>query len=339
MTHELKKIVEAVLNNQKQGKKSVLATVVALNGSSYRKPGVRMLISEDGKMTGAVSGGCVEKAIGLEAKSVLQTGKARMMTYDGRYRLGCEGILYILLEPILISEELKAVFFNQIEQRKSFEIHSVFSENEGEKQGLKSILSFGENQIYSLKSDISEDEKLSTLQKFEQKMNPISQLIIIGAEHDSVKLCAAAALLGWDVTVIVSQKDPKTIENFPGCKEVFALDPEEISKLSIDEQTAVVLMTHNYARDLHFLLSIKDKNPFYIGLLGSTSRRENIFSDILERQTDIEFNFFDNLYGPAGTDIGAITPEEISISILSEILAIKRGKKVKSMRERFESIQ
>ncbi len=79
--------------------KAVLASVVALEGSSYRRPGVRMLLLEDGHMTGAVSGGCVEKEIFRQSESVFRTGIPKMMTYDGRYRLGCEGILYILLEP------------------------------------------------------------------------------------------------------------------------------------------------------------------------------------------------------------------------------------------------
>ena len=98
MTHEFKNIVEEALVAAKKGIKSVLATVVALDGSSYRRPGVRMLILEDGKMIGAVSGGCVEKEVLLQSESVFKTGQSKVMTYDGRYRLGCEGVLYILIE-------------------------------------------------------------------------------------------------------------------------------------------------------------------------------------------------------------------------------------------------
>ncbi len=77
-----------------------MATVVDLDGSSYRKPGVRMLITGNGDMVGAVSGGCVEKDILRRSESVFNDGKSIMMTYDGRYRLGCEGVLYILLEGL-----------------------------------------------------------------------------------------------------------------------------------------------------------------------------------------------------------------------------------------------
>ena len=105
MTHEFKQIIKAYFDAKSKGLKSVLATVVALDGSSYRKPGVRMLILENDTMIGAVSGGCVEKDILRQAQSVFQSGQAKMMTYDGRFRLGCEGVLYILIEPFEPNED------------------------------------------------------------------------------------------------------------------------------------------------------------------------------------------------------------------------------------------
>ena len=98
MTHEFKNIVKEAITAKTEGLQSVLASVVALDGSSYRRPGVRMLILENGKMIGAVSGGCVEKEILLQSETVFKTGESKIMTYDGRYRLGCEGVLYILIE-------------------------------------------------------------------------------------------------------------------------------------------------------------------------------------------------------------------------------------------------
>ena len=92
MTHELKKLVQAFTDAKERGLKSVLVTVVALDGSSYRKPGVRMLVLENGKMIGAVSGGCVEKEILIQSQSVFESTISKVMTYDGRYRLGCEGV-------------------------------------------------------------------------------------------------------------------------------------------------------------------------------------------------------------------------------------------------------
>lgn len=112
MTHEFRKIIETAHRYYLNGIPCVMASVVALDGSSYRKPGVRMLIAKNGTMTGAVSGGCVEKEILFQAESVLKLQKAKMMTYDGRFRLGCEGILYILIEPLQITSDL----YNKIQQ-------------------------------------------------------------------------------------------------------------------------------------------------------------------------------------------------------------------------------
>ena len=98
MLHELKNIVRSAKLAQQKGIKTCLASVVSLDGSSYRRPGVRMSIQSDGKMIGAVSGGCVEKEVLRQAQSVFETNQPKLMVYDGRYRLGCEGILYILID-------------------------------------------------------------------------------------------------------------------------------------------------------------------------------------------------------------------------------------------------
>src|SRR5512133_2577238 len=106
MTHEIKLLFQTLKIWQQLGKKAVFVTVVDLEGSSYRRPGVRMVFNEDGDSVGAVSGGCVETEIERQAQSVFRNGKAKLMTYDGRLRIGCEGILSILIEPVFLSEEL-----------------------------------------------------------------------------------------------------------------------------------------------------------------------------------------------------------------------------------------
>ena len=131
MTHEFKKIITEYNLASKAGVRCVLATVVALDGSSYRRPGVRMLLLANGKMVGAVSGGCVEKDILRQAQEVFSTGTPKMMLYDGRYRLGCEGLLYILIEPVENSKAILEALNAQDENRSSFTIVSKFSRDEG----------------------------------------------------------------------------------------------------------------------------------------------------------------------------------------------------------------
>lgn len=330
MTHEFKNIVEVAFKNP--DKKHVLATVVALDGSSYRKPGVQMLLSEDGHMTGAVSGGCVEKEILFQSESVLKTNTPKVITYDGRYRLGCEGILYILLEPFSVSKENYELITNTLISRKSFEIYCTFKKEVNEDTNFKSILKLnnGINLTFTTSDyDIIKNQEYSI---FSQTFKPLSQLIIIGAEHDAVTLSQMTALLGWEVSIIDSPRDPKDLDIFPGAKTISHLDPEMDFDFTIDNETAIVLMTHNYARDLHFLLKLQSFNPMYIGILGSAKRRDKLMNELIELQPELDFNFMDCIYGPAGIHIGAITPQEIAVSILGEIIAIRQQKEVPSLR-------
>ena len=325
MTHELKAIFEAYVNAQKEGIKAVLASVVALNGSSYRKPGVRMLILDDNRMIGAVSGGCVEKEILRQSQEVFNTGQPRMMTYDGRYRLGCEGILYLLLEPFSPSDQLLKMFQKSLNERHFFEITSYYKKKEGVQSGIGSIMKFSDKEVYPISNLADSEVKLedSSL-SFCQVMPPCFQLLIIGTEHDAVQLCLFAAHTGWEVTIIGSPKDPKSLTDFPRAKIVLALDPSKLDQLTIDEQTAVVAMTHNYASDLRYITALKDSDLMYLGVLGPKLRREKLLSALIENDPEIDTDFLDKVHGPAGLNIGSETPQEIAISIVAEILSVMR---------------
>ena len=328
MTHEFKDIVQQGLEAKRLGLKSVLASVVALDGSSYRRPGVRMLILENNQMVGAVSGGCVEKEILLQSQSVFKMGISKMMTYDGRYRLGCEGVLYILLELFQPDMVFENSFSECIKERESFEIHSYFAKNEGYASGLGTYVKLKDS-IYSL-GNLSEAPN-KDLSVFKQVLPACSKLVIIGAEHDAVQLCKYAALTGWEVIIVAGVKEAKTIENFSGASNFYAISPEDMDVNAIDNQTSIVLMTHSFANDLRFLVALKNTNPNYIGVLGPTRRREDLLAQFLEYCPDVEDVFLEKIYGPAGIDIGSETPQEIAISIMAEILAVTRKRETISL--------
>jgi xanthine dehydrogenase accessory factor len=338
MTHELKTIFESFALAKKQGLKTVLATVVDLEGSSYRKPGVRMLIWENSQMVGAVSGGCVEKEVVRQAQTVFNSGVSKVMTYDGRYRLGCEGVLYILLEPFNPNANLINAFEECLEKRNTFLIDSTYIKYEGTIDNLGSVIKFSNDKKYSFsgRNELNHNGTSPELLTFIQKMPPCFKLIIIGAEHDAVELCLLAFLSGWEVTVVSSLSDPKTLANFPGAKQVGSIEAESFN-VTIDDQTAVVLMTHNYARDLKYLVALKDSEPVYIGLLGARNRKEKLISQFLELQPDANWEFIASIHGPAGLDIGAITPQEIAVSIISEILSVQRDKEALPPNNKLES--
>jgi xanthine/CO dehydrogenase XdhC/CoxF family maturation factor len=334
MTHEFKHIVEASNDAKQDGLKSVLATVVALDGSSYRKPGVRMLILENDRMIGAVSGGCVEKDILRQSQSVFQTGKSKMMTYDGRYRLGCEGILYILLEQFELSNECISAFNSCIKKRSSFNIHSNYKKEEGVFEGLGSNIQFGKTSFQL--SVFNEDD--ANISVFSEHLPPCFKLMIFGAEHDAVQLCQLASYNGWEVTIISGPLESKTIEDFPGATSFHSVSPDALELSSIDNETAIVIMSHNFANDLKYLLELKDTNPIYLGLLGPSKRREKLLSQFIEYSPEIEDSFFENIYGPAGLNIGAETPQEIAVSIISEILSVVRQQTPMSLKEKRSGI-
>ncbi len=321
MTHELKHIIKAFLEAEKKGIKSVLATVVALDGSSYRRPGVRMLITEDNQMIGAVSGGCVEKEVVRQAQSVFVNGEAKIMTYDGRYRLGCEGVLYILIETFSPDENFITTFSNAVIQRNSFEIHSYFQKENSISNSYGSIFKFG-NVIQSLSKTTD-----TTNLVFKQKMSPSTRLVIIGAEHDAVALCSYASHMGWEVTIVASPTEEKKVTDFPGANTLLNIEAEQLPNNLIDEDTAVMLMTHSYAKDLRFLQQIKNSSPIYLGALGPAKRREKLLSECIELNPEINVEFIEKIHGPAGLNIGAETAQEIAIAILAEMLAVIRNQK------------
>ncbi len=334
MTHEFKNIIYEAIKAKAKGLKSILASVVDLDGSSYRRPGVRMLILENDVMIGAVSGGCVEKEVLLQAQSVFKTGVSKMMTYDGRYRLGCEGILYILLEEVNISEEFQTSFFSCLKQRKTFGVISTYHKKEGAFDGIGSKVNIG-NDSFSISH--SSDENINAL-VFRQNMPPCFKLMIIGAEHDAVQLCKYASLTGWEVTIVAGVSEAKSIDDFPGALKLIATTPEHLDVTLIDDQTAIVLMTHNFAYDLRHLVALKDTYPNYIGMLGPTKRREDLLSQFIEYCPEISDEFLERIHGPAGLNIGSETPQEIAISIVSEILAVSRKRNPMALSRKSGSI-
>ncbi len=334
MTHEFKTIVESYLIAKEQGLKAVLATVVDLEGSSYRKPGVRMLILETGKMIGAVSGGCVEKDILRQSETVFKTGKPKMMTYDGRYRLGCEGVLYILIEPFNPESEFFNAFESCLKNRQSFRVKSHYSKGVGEHDAIGSVVSFS-SKSYSISKFLKFNEDALV---FEETLKPCFKLMIFGAEHDAVQLCKLAHYTGWDVTVISGPLESKTIADFPGATAFFSASPDALELNSIDNQTFVVLMTHNFSNDLKYLLELKDSELVYLGILGPSKRREKLLSQFLEYCPDVDEGFIENIHAPAGLNLGAETPQEIAISIVSEILSVVREQEPKSLKQKVGSI-
>ncbi len=329
------------------GQRSVLATIVATEGSSYRKPGARMLISEDGQMVGAVSGGCVEQAVARQARQVFASAQPEIMAYDGRYRLGCNGTLYIFLELVqpLEPESLWQSYQSTYEGRRSFTIATTYRGAVSE-QG--SILVFPSSAVYSLNGQLmssrGRDVALSFMaqpvapqpasvdQVFVERIHPSPQLFIIGSEQDAIALAQLSTSLGWSVKLMTHPLHPLTVR---GLDTVNAEPETLLDQLTVDEQTAIVLMTHSYSRDLGYLLALCElKALTYLGILGPQQRRDSLLSEVLERTRTLPSWLDETLYAPAGIDLGAELPAEVALSILAEIKAVFAHRPVSSLRNK-----
>jgi xanthine dehydrogenase accessory factor len=336
MTHEIKFLFETLKTWQQLGKKAVFISVVSLEGSSYRRPGVRMIISDEGESAGAVSGGCVEKEIERQAQSVFNNGKAKVITYDGRLRIGCEGIIHILIEPVFLGEDLLKDFEYVLKYRQHFKMDTYYYHDAGEYEKTGTLIKLN-GRTYSINPSFQTKQIVEQL-CFSQTFDPLFQLYIIGAEHDAVQLCQAAKLLGWEVTILASAEESKSCDFFPGASSLIAPTFENIDTSALDEQTAVVLMTHSFHKDVQYLLALKDIKPAYLGIIGSVNRRERLLSGLLDYYPDISPEFLDQIHGPAGINIGAESASEIAVSVLAEILSVIRHSSPMALREIVGSI-
>lgn len=366
---EIRDIIRAYDLAVTAGKKTALATVVHVEGSSYRRPGARMLVTEDGLLTGAISGGCLEGDALRKALLAINEGKNKLVTYDtsdeddARFgvQLGCNGIVHILFEPILSEEPNTPMqLLKQLAgQRRAAVLVSMFSlESRGLQPGLCMLALDAANPIIAadLGPGIQADLEEEITQAFEQSesntktypgaltayaefIQPALSLFICGAGNDAIPLAAAAKLIGFDVTIIDGRQTHATVQRFPEVSAVRIAKPEQaLAQSHIDDRTAFVLMTHNYNYDLEVLEGLLKTDCRYIGVLGPKSKLQRMYDDLQSRGVDCNEEQVKSVYSPVGLDIGAETAEEIAISIIAEIQAVFSGRTAQHLRDKKEPI-
>ncbi|KRB59787.1 XdhC family protein [Flavobacterium sp. Root186] len=352
---EISEILKAYSEARSAGKKTALATVVKVEGSSYRQPGARMLVTEDGELTGAISGGCLEGDALRKALLSIHQKQNKLITYNTNneddievgLQLGCNGIVHILFE--YIDEEVSKnpiQYLQQLElERKEAVIVTVFSLKRNAAQ-LGTVLFYRqENQILShndevldLVSDVNEvlKTKTSIVKKLQTEnqnealieyINPPISLVIAGAGNDVQPLVKIASILGWKITVGDGRATHAVEKRFPKANKVNAVKPEEfLENIIIDNQTYFLLMTHNYKYDLAVLKLLLKTNCQYIGILGPKTKLNRMLDDLQNEGFNVSEQQLERIYSPVGLDIGAETSEEIALSIVSEIKAFSAGK-------------
>ena len=363
---EIKDIIRAFDEAQKLQKQTALATVVHVKGSSYRKPGARMLITEQGKLTGAISGGCLEGDALRKALLVMKQQKPLLVTYDTMDEddaklgmgLGCDGVIQVLIEPIDPSDPDNPILFLRsiTEDRQTSVLVTLFSiENKKDIQYgtcvlikedgktintapvLKEVLIADAkkalaSQTTSFKSFISENHNIAA---FIEVIKPAVSLVVIGAGNDAIPVIKMADILGWETTVADGRPNYAKQERFVKECRILVSKPENVlEQLSVDELTVFVLMTHNYNYDLAMFRQLIQKKVMYLGMLGPRKRLKRMVDELKEEGVELtpEQLFF--IYSPIGLDIGAETSEEIAVSILAEIKAMLSGRDGQSLKNK-----
>ncbi len=363
---EIKDIIQAYHTAQKEEKQAALATVVHLEGSAYRRPGARMLVTIAGKLTGAISGGCLEGDTLRKAQLAMVQQKPMLVTYDTTddddttlgVGLGCNGIISILIEPINHADPNNPIQLLKtfLLKRQAAVMVTLFSLNKKAVQPGTCMLitkeeTFKNNLLNGdiLKNVLADaDEVLNTGKdafKLYNQENPITgfiefleipvSLLVFGAGNDSLPLVQIATILGWETTVVDGRANYASRERFLPPTSLLISKPGNIlSSLEFDERTVACLMTHNYNYDIEVLRQLVATPVSYIGVLGPKKKMIRMLEELNEKGTDVDRNSLSKIFGPAGLDVGAETSEEIALSIISEIKAVLSKRKGGNLREK-----
>lgn len=369
---ELREIIKAYDAAVHAGKKSALAAVVHLNGSSYRRPGARMLVTDDGELTGAISGGCLEGDALRKAMLVLSQQQSKLVTYDTSdeddasigIQLGCAGIIQVLFEPINLNDNNNPIQLlrKAAALRQKSVLVTLFSLEDKKNEQPGTCLLMEENGNISgtipypeLHDDIIENVhhamqqqassfknyviKNISLTAFIEFLQPPVSLVVVGAGNDAIPMMQIADIIGWDVRVVDGRSTHAKPERFAGACQVLVSKPEKVlDQIPIDQQTVFVMMTHNYNYDLAMLKALLLRKVKYIGMLGPKKKLDRMLDELRDDGQALSQEQLNTIYGPSGLEIGAETAEEIALSIIAEIKAVLSGKKGGSLRNKQDEI-
>ena len=362
---EIRHILQAYSQVDWKTQKAAMATVVKVHGSSYRRPGARMFITDDGRFTGAISGGCLEGDALSRASQIMCDGEPRIVTYDTSQKdgeemaagLGCNGIIDVLIEPLRRdrAEALFDALGRAADANRAAWVVSLLRCPHDFAPGVAAVFSSGQisplrkfpaaaedalsrrlhnlgeknhSFIEGLPTDVGEFEFL-----FEY-IRPSVKLYLFGGGYDMNPLIRLAKTLGWAVTVANDCPDRSDPALYPEADDVVKAERNTMGTyFPWDLESAAVIMSHNYNFDIAVLESLlrAPKRPPYIALLGPRKRFNQMREEIGDRGTAFSW---DEVHNPAGLDLGAETPDEIALSITSEILAGLRGRSAGMLKDK-----
>jgi xanthine dehydrogenase accessory factor len=329
------------------GSPAVLATVVAVDGSAYRRPGAKMLLRPGGQGVGSITAGCLEDEVRALADDVLADGTPRVETWDltgdddvWGFGVGCNGVITVLLEPLdgahgVVVDSRRAgdsigiatvvggdpdadvgarAYYRPSEGFKRSELpESVLDELTGEMQQL---VDSGDGETVAVETGDG------TLEVFLEGVRPPPELVVFGSGHDVEPVVRLSKQADFRVTVVSFRGSRAEPDRYPRADEVVSASPREVTALrEWTEDTYAVLMTHNFLDDRIALEQLLETEVPYVGLMGPRKRFDELHEALREDGRTLTAAERERIYTPVGLNLGADSPYQIGLSIVSEVLA------------------
>jgi xanthine dehydrogenase accessory factor len=309
-----------------------MATVIETWGSSPQPVGSKLLVDADGNFQGSVSGGCVEAAVVAEAAGVIADAQPKTVSYgieDGTawaVGLACGGTIRILIEPLTPKSGLFRDLLGDLHARRPASLVTELA------TGATTLVHDAAEMDPDLapavaeafRTDKSRLVEAPVGEHFIDVFNPPLKLIVIGAVHIAQSLVSLAENLGFDVTIVDPRGAFATPERFGLAKLCRDWPDEALAKIGIDGRTALVALTHDPSLDDPALIGALRSGALYVGALGSKKTHGKRIERLLGAGVPTEA--LERIHAPIGLDLGAEGPAEIALSVIAEIVAVKRGR-------------
>lgn len=331
---EIDAILDAAARLRADGVPFGLATVISVRGSSYRRPGARLLVPAEGSPVGIISGGCLEDEAARLARQALTDDAPLVVTIDHSGEgdelwgmgLGCRGVIELLAEPpSMAADTLDALERARREHRPTY----LLTDLAGERRSLTAAEAdaLGERAVHA----VAHGRPVRIGDVVLDPILPPLHLVVCGAGPDAEPLVAAALRQGWRVDVADPRRSFLRPERFGGARLIDAEAPDAAAATDAGEWTAAVVMSHDYLRDAAFLGGFLGRGVAYLGILGPRDRTDRLLAELEAQPSERDLAV---LHAPAGLDIGADGAEQVATSIVAEILAVVHGRSGAPLRER-----
>jgi xanthine/CO dehydrogenase XdhC/CoxF family maturation factor len=326
-------IFERVARLAEAGERAAIATVVRISGSAYRRPGAKFLVESGGRTTGGVSGGCLEADVREVALGLLREGGPRLLHYDTGsdddtvwgLGLGCEGAVDIFVQPV------GAEFARGPGARALALLGASTPFGGAEPFAIATVVKGPDAGMVEVSQgplpEGSRFEERGANTVFVEVLRPPPGLLIFGAGDDARPLAALAAEAGFDLTLVDHRRGYLTQERFPTPARLVLRRSEEGIAEKLGRHHFAVVQTHSLQHDREWLRALLSQPLAYLGLLGPRARKEELLKQLGAGGTD-------KLFAPVGLDLDAEGPEQVAVSVVAEMLAVRAGREPAHLRDR-----